>query len=150
MTADRMGNRRRDGEGDRRSRPARPNRPDRSERADRFERSPRTPRAERIETLERLEQRLPFQPKPPDWGRPELAVGQRVEWNFLYKLANTDETRGTITRVGETCDIRWDDGLETVFMPPLVLRLMQAGEEAGRVRPTPDDAGPDDTVAAEG
>lgn len=142
-----MGNRRRDGEGDRRSRPPRPNRP---ERPDRPERSPRPPRAERTETLERIEQRLPFQSKPPEWGRPELAVGQRVEWNFLYKLANTDETRGTITRVGETCDIRWDDGLETVFMPPLVLRLMQAGEEAGRVHFTPDDAGPDDTVADEG
>lgn len=113
-------NRWRDRDSDRRNRQDRPERPERGQRQ--F----RPPRAEPRETLEQIEQRPRFEPRPPDWGRPVFALGQRVRWNFLYKLSNCESSRGTITRVGETCDIRWDDGLETLFLPPVV--ILPAGE----------------------
>ena len=107
-------------------------------------------RGERAESLERIEQRPRFEPHPPEWGRPEFVPGQRVAWNFVYKLANTGATRGTITRVGETCDIRWDDGLETLFLPPVVLQAAQDGEEAGPSGETTTAAGPGEPPADEG
>ena len=141
VSRDRLPNRWRDRDGERRNRPAR------SERPDRPVRPPGS--RERPETLDRIEQRPRFEPHPPEWGRPDFTLGQRVEWNFVYKIANSQATRGTITRVGETCDIRWDDGLETVFMPPLVLQAA-SGEEAGRTAEAPSGADPDDSVVDDG
>ena len=162
MSRDRFPLRGRDRDGERRGRPDRErserdrserdrserDRPDR-DRVDRERRDrdrgerPSRPviRAERPESLDRIEQRARFEPQAPDWGRPQYAVGQRVAWNFVYKLANSEATHGTITRVGETCDIRWDDGLETLFLPPVVLREVRDGED-GDATGVPTDIGP--------